>query len=57
MTEDPKGKVRVNGKALNIFNIDKDVKQGDERQSVLFNLILEAAIRRANVKKDTSLLY
>lgn len=56
MTEKSKGRVRVNGKTSDILDINKGVKQGDGLP-VLFNLVLEAVIKRANIRRNVSLLH
>lgn len=51
------GRVKVNGGILGIMQIEKGVKQGDGLASIFFNLMLEAAIRRARVNRSATLIH
>lgn len=52
-----KGRIKVNGKMSEALKIDRGVRQGDELAPILFNLVLEAVMRRANIRRNATLLY
>lgn len=52
-----KGKIRVNGKTSETLRIDRGVRQGDGLAPTLFNLVLEAVMRRANIRRNATLLH
>lgn len=52
-----KGRIKVNGKMSEALKIDRGVRQGDELAPILFNLVLDAVMRRANIRRNATLLY
>lgn len=56
VTENSQARVRINNSVSGPLQVKKGVKQGDGLAPVLFNLVLEAVIRRAKINRASTLI-
>lgn len=56
VTENSQARVRINNSVSGLLQVKKGVKQGNSLAPVLFNLVLEAVIRRAKINGASTLI-